>query len=68
MNLHQELWERHDNQYGISEDTLNYLINLLEESIEKSDDTLIERAIEIIQDIITDEYIMPTFSNEEFNE
>jgi uncharacterized protein YecA (UPF0149 family) len=66
MNLHRELWERHENQYNISEDTLNYLLDLLDESIEKSDNTLVERAIELIQQIITDEYIEPIFPNEEF--
>jgi uncharacterized protein YecA (UPF0149 family) len=66
MNLHRELWERHENQYNISEDTLNHLLDLLDESIEKSDNTLVERAIELIQQIITDEYIEPIFPNEEF--
>ncbi len=44
----QDNWGRRENVLEYSEDTIKYVIDLLQDSIDSSDETLIERAIHIL--------------------
>tara|TARA_Y100000310_G_scaffold321752_1_gene379837 strand:+ start:780 stop:1004 length:225 start_codon:yes stop_codon:yes gene_type:complete len=51
MKLHQEQWANHDDAIHIPHERLDYIIELLEESIYLDDDKLVEKVLAILQHI-----------------